>query len=47
MAVPGNPEIVLLGVLGVTEIVVIAEVFGKPIAIHNANAMTIGLLSAL
>lgn len=42
-----NPEVALLGILGVKEIAVIAEGYEKQIAVHNANTMTIGLAAAL
>ncbi|MEQ9488532.1 MAG: mandelate racemase/muconate lactonizing enzyme family protein [Alphaproteobacteria bacterium] len=42
-----NPEVALLGILGVKEVATIAEAYGMQIAVHNANTMTIGLAAAI
>lgn len=42
-----NPEVALLGILGVQDIAVIADAYDRQIAVHNANTMTIGLAAAL
>ena len=42
-----NPEVTILGILGVKEIAAIAEAFSTDIAVHNSNTMTIGLAAAV
>jgi galactonate dehydratase len=42
-----NPEVTVLGILGVKEIAAVAEAYSMDIAVHNSNTMTIGLAAAL
>ena len=42
-----NPEVTVLGILGVKEIADIAEAYSMDIAVHNSNTMTIGLAAAV
>lgn len=42
-----NPEVALLGILGMKEVAAIAEAYDLQIAVHNANTMTIGFAAAV